>query len=454
VWIVIRIAASIIRDEAWARFVAVIAFTIATLNILNLLTPTANLLHSVGLHIGDVYISVLTLLQAAAILAVLLWVASVLARVLERRIRSVHGLNPSMQVLTGKLLKLALLLIAILIALRSVGVDLTAFAVFTGAVGVGVGLGLQRIVSNLISGIILLLDRSIKPGDVIELQDTFGWVSSLGARYTSVTTRDGKEWLIPNEDLITQRVVNWSFSSERLRLSIPFGISYDSDVRLAMNLAIDSAQAVSRVLQEPPPACRLIAFGNSSIDLELRLWINDPASGVANVRSAVLLGMWDRFKEQGVHIPFPQRDLHIKDGTVGVKDGTVGPPSTPAAAARRYERRANTGAAHSREVPQQISLPGGTSLQRLRYRQALARHDSHVQAACRRGAGNRPCRCSRARSGAGRWDRRETAAAGRGHPGRTLGQRRLSRQLVSPRILKGGWPTPSASPASMANSSI
>jgi small-conductance mechanosensitive channel len=329
VWIVIRIAASIIRDEAWARFVAVIAFTIATLNILNLLAPTANLLHSVGLHIGDVYISVLTLLQAAAILAVLLWVASVLARVLERRIRSVHGLNPSMQVLTGKLLKLALLLIAILIALRSVGVDLTAFAVFTGAVGVGVGLGLQRIVSNLISGIILLLDRSIKPGDVIELQDTFGWVSSLGARYTSVTTRDGKEWLIPNEDLITQRVVNWSFSSERLRLSIPFGISYDSDVRLAMNLAIDSAQAVSRVLQEPPPACRLIAFGNSSIDLELRLWINDPASGVANVRSAVLLGMWDRFKEQGVHIPFPQRDLHIKDGTVGVKDGTVGATFEP-----------------------------------------------------------------------------------------------------------------------------
>jgi small-conductance mechanosensitive channel len=321
VWIVIRIAASIIRDEAWARFVAVIAFAIAALNIFNLLSPTAAFLHSIGLHIGDVYISVLTLLQAAAILAILLWIASVSARVLERRIRSVHGLNPSMQVLTAKLLKLALLLIAFLIALRSVGVDLTAFAVFTGAVGVGIGLGLQRIVSNLISGIILLLDRSIKPGDVIELQNTFGWVSSLGARYTSVTTRDGKEWLIPNEDLITQRVVNWSFSSERLRLSIPFGISYDSDVRLAMNLATEAALDVTRVLKEPPPACRLIGFGESSIDFELRLWINDPASGVANVRSAVLLGMWDRFTEQRVKIPFPQRDIHIKDGT---KDGNGG----------------------------------------------------------------------------------------------------------------------------------
>ena len=318
VWIVIRIAASVIRDEAWARFVAIVAFTVAALNIFNLLTPTVNFLHSIGLQIGDVYVSVLTLLQATAILAVLLWIASVSARVLERRIRSVHGLNPSMQVLTGKLLKLALLLVAFLIALRSVGVDLTAFAVFTGAVGVGVGLGLQRIVSNLISGIILLLDRSIKPGDVIELQNTFGWVSSLGARYTSVTTRDGKEWLIPNEDLITQRVVNWSFSSERLRLSIPFGISYDSDVRLAMNLATESALSVSRVLKEPLPACRLMGFGESSIELELRLWINDPASGVANVRSAVLLGMWDRFQEQGVRIPFPQRDLHIKDNNVGV----------------------------------------------------------------------------------------------------------------------------------------
>jgi small-conductance mechanosensitive channel len=137
----------------------------------------------------------------------------------------------------------------------------------------------------------------------------------LNARYASVTTRDGKEWLIPNEDLITQQVTNLSFSSKQIRILLPFGISYDSDVRVAMAVAVEAANEVSRVLNNPAAVCRLMGFGDNSVDLELRIWINDPANGVVNVRSEILLGMWDKFHENGINIPFPQRDLHIKSGS-------------------------------------------------------------------------------------------------------------------------------------------
>ncbi|TVR99422.1 MAG: mechanosensitive ion channel protein MscS [Rhodospirillales bacterium] len=312
-WIVIHIAAALIHDETLSRLVALFAFGVATLGILDLLGPVMAALDRLGVEIADVYISVLSVLKAMVLLAVLLWLATVLARVLEQRIHHARTLTPSIQVLIGKLLKFSLIAIAFLVTLRSIGIDLTAFAIFTGALGVGVGLGLQRTVSNLISGIILLMDKSIKPGDVIEIEETFGWVSSLGARYVSVTTRDGKEWLIPNEDLITTRVINWSFTSDRLRLPLPFGVSYNSDVRKAMDLAVEAAGEEPRVLKEPAPVCRVMGFGDNSVNLELRLWIRDPVAGVVNVRSAVLLRMWDKFHANDIRIPFPQRDLHIKD---------------------------------------------------------------------------------------------------------------------------------------------
>jgi small-conductance mechanosensitive channel len=315
VWLVIRLTSGFIRDETWSKFIAIVAFTIATLNILDLLEPTIEFLDSIGMTVGGVYLSLFSIATVVLQLAVLLWLAMVCSRLLEHRIRKARSLTPSIQVLMGKLMKSTLVVVAFVIALKSIGIDLTAFAVFTGAIGVGIGFGLQKLVSNLISGIILLLDKSIKPGDVIEVGESFGWVSSLGARYASVTTRDGKEWLIPNEDLITQRVINWSFSHDRLRLPIPVGIAYDSDVRLAIALVEEAALATKRVLKDPEPVCRLIGFGDSSVDLELRIWINDPSAGVANVRSAVLLEIWDRFHANNISIPFPQRDLHMREGT-------------------------------------------------------------------------------------------------------------------------------------------
>ena len=311
-WIVIRLISQFVRDQVWAKFIAVVVWGIAALNILKLLQPTLDLLDSVALNVGEIRISVLTVFEGVFYLVLLLWIASLTARILENRIARLPNLTPSVQVLFSKLLKIVLFFIAIMLAVNNVGIDLTALAVFGGALGVGIGFGLQKIVSNFVSGIILLMDRSIKPGDTIGVAGTYGWIQSLGARYVSVITRDGIEHLIPNEELIVNRVENWSFSGKRIRLRIPVGISYDSDVRQAMALCVEATEAPERILADPKPVCQLMEFGDNSVNLEIRFWIRDPQEGIANVKSAVLLGVWDRFHEHEIQIPFPQRDLHIR----------------------------------------------------------------------------------------------------------------------------------------------
>ena len=311
-WVIISVTSGMIRDPGWARAIAIIAWSVAALNIVGLLDDTIATLDALALTIGGLRVSALGVLKGVLSLAVLLWAAAVASRIFERRISAAATLTPSVQVLFAKLLKIVLFTVAIVAALSSVGIDLTAFAVFSGAVGVGIGFGLQKVVSNLISGVILLLDKSIKPGDVITVGDTYGWINSLGARYASVVTRDGTEFLIPNEDLITQQVVNWSFSNNAVRLKMPIGISYKSDVRLSIKLCLEAAAETARVIAEPKSACLLKGFGDNSVDLELRIWIEDPQNGTANVRSEVYLRVWDKFHEHGIEIPFPQRDLHLK----------------------------------------------------------------------------------------------------------------------------------------------
>ena len=311
-WVVIRLLSTLIRNDTLSHLVAIVAWSIAALNILDLLEPMVMLLDRTAMTLGQVRLSVLGILKAAAALSVLLWVANVVSRVFEQRIRTVHYIGASAQVLLGKLVKTAFLAVAVLVALNTVGIDLTTLAVLTGAIGVGIGFGLQKVVSNLVSGTILLLDRSIKPGDVIEIGNTFGWVQKLGARYVAVTTRDGMDWLIPNEDLITHRVVNWTYGDDRIRLRLPLRVSFESDVRQAMALAVEAAATVARVLKDPAPVCRVMAFGDSGIDLELRMWIRDAQNGVINVRSEVLLGVWDRFRAAGITVPLPQREVFIR----------------------------------------------------------------------------------------------------------------------------------------------
>ena len=160
---------------------------------------------------------------------------------------------------------------------------------------------------------ILLADKSIKPGDVITVGDSFGWVGTMGGRCTSVVGRDGREFLIPNEDFITQRVINWSYSTDLVRLDIKFGVSYASDPHLVRRLAIEAAAATPRVLAEPPPSCHMRGFGDSSLDFVLRFWIRDPRDGLGGVRNAIMLALWDAFKREGIEFPFPQHDLHVKE---------------------------------------------------------------------------------------------------------------------------------------------
>ncbi len=311
-WVVIRLAAHVVRNPAWARTVALTAWTVAALNILHLLEPATTFLDSLGVSFGQVRISALTVIESLFALAVLLWVATLISAALEARLRSASSLTPSVQVLFSKLLKIILLTMAVLVAIGTTGIDLTALAVFGGAIGVGIGLGLQQVISNLFAGLILLLDKSIKPGDVVAVAGTYGWVNKLGGRYVSVVTRDGIEHLIPNEEFITTRVENWTHSNTRIRLKQPIGVHYDADVEKAMELCIDCAKDTPRVLDEPAPVCLMRGFGDSAVDLELRFWIADSNEGVNNVRSNVLRRIWKAFHEHGVEIPYPQRDLHLR----------------------------------------------------------------------------------------------------------------------------------------------
>jgi len=215
----------------------------------------------------------------------------------------------------GKFSKFFLIALALFLAIDAAGIDLTTLTVFGGALGVGIGFGLQRITSNFISGFILVLDRSIKPGDVISVgaDDTkFGWVQELRARYVVVRDRDGVERLIPNENLITSEVVNWSYTDPNTRVRIPVQISYDDDPEQAMALLIEAAKASTRILTTPEPTARMLAFADSGIQLELRIWISDPENGIGNVRTDVNLAIWRSFKAAGITIPYPQRDLHLK----------------------------------------------------------------------------------------------------------------------------------------------
>jgi len=311
-WAIISLVSRLARDPLWSRIIAWTAWTIAALNILNLLGPTIAILDAAAVTIGTLRISLYTVVQSTLALAILLSVAMYVAGLLESRIRTSRNLSPSVQVLFSKSLKIVLVSLAVIIAIRSVGIDLTALAVVGGAVGLGIGFGLQKVISNLVSGVIILLDKSIKPGDVIAVGDTYGWVSGLGGRYVSIVTRDGIEHLIPNELMITQTVENWTHSDSQTRLKVPIGIHYKSDVKLAMQLCIDAANETDRVLATPEAKCLLIGFGDSAVDLELRFWIQDAQRGIRNVRSDVLLKVWDKFHEHDIEIPYPQRDLHIR----------------------------------------------------------------------------------------------------------------------------------------------
>ena len=317
-WIVVRLVSRAIRNPVLSRVTAVIAYGMAVLSILDLLGPTIEILDGpqFTLTLGEFSLSVYQVLATALLLALLLSLAAFASRLTERRLRDADWVTPTGRVLLNKTLRIALFVFAVLITIGSVGIDLTALAVIGGAVGFGIGFGLQKVFSNLISGLILLMDKSIKPGDVITVENTYGWVNKLGARYVSIITRDGIEHLIPNETMITEPVSNWTHSDANTRLRVPVGVHYDTDLELATRLGREAAASQPRVLADPAPRCLVKVFGESAIELEVRFWIQDADSGVSNIKSAVMLELWRLFREHGIRIPYPQRDLHIKRGEI------------------------------------------------------------------------------------------------------------------------------------------
>lgn len=322
-WVIIRLVVQFIENTAVRNLFAMTIWTIAALSIFGVLDETTGALDAVGMNLGDFRLSALTVVKGLIALFILLYSALFLSGFLERRVQRATSLTISSRVLISKVIRVTLITSALIIGVTSAGIDLSLFAVFSGALGLGVGFGLQKGISNLFSGMMLLMDKSIKPGDVIELpgignQGTFGWVEHMGARYTEIVTRDNKSFLIPNEDFITQQVVNWSHGSTLIRLEVKFGVHYDSDPHKVRELAMEAAKTPDRVVDDPEPVCWLAEFGDSSLNFKLRFWIKDAEKGVTNVRGMVMMALWDAFKDNNIKIPYPHREVYIHE--TGKKD--------------------------------------------------------------------------------------------------------------------------------------
>jgi small-conductance mechanosensitive channel len=317
-WLVIRLITSVIRNAFIVKLVSITAWFVAALSILGQLDSTAETLDSFAVDIGGLRLTPLLLIKAGALLVATLWLTNIASNFIESRITRATDLTPSIQVLLVKIIRIGLMVVAIAIALGAVGINLSALAVFTGAAGVGIGLGLQKIVANFISGIILLADKSVKPGDLVTIGDSSGRISAMKTRYISVAAGDGREFLIPNEDLVTQKVVNWTYTDKNTLVKVLFSTNYDADPRAVCKLAIDIATAVPRAIKSKPPNCIITEFAEAGMKFSLTFWMPDP-DGLDSIKSDVMLGLWDAFKREGVRVPYPVREIRVRGGALPVE---------------------------------------------------------------------------------------------------------------------------------------
>ncbi|MHA7819146.1 MAG: mechanosensitive ion channel family protein [Erythrobacter sp.] len=275
-------------------------------------------LDTLALETTSFHFSVLDGVIFIVVILLVLTVAWFLTMAIRKAIGRFSRLSGSQALLAERLITMLVWGAAFFIGIDLLGIDLTALAVFGGAFGLAIGFGLQKTFGNLIAGIILVLDKSIKPGDVIAVADTvgnetFGQIRKIGVRAVSVTTRDQREYLIPNENLMINQVENWSYSSKNVRMQVNVGVSYNADMKQAEELMMEAAKSARRVLQTPPPIIWMTEYGDSSVNFTIHCWINDPEEGIGNVRSEVLKNLWWLFKEHGIEIPFPQRDVNLRD---------------------------------------------------------------------------------------------------------------------------------------------
>jgi small-conductance mechanosensitive channel len=324
-WLVIRILTSVIRNQFFVRLVSLSAWLVAALSIIGQLDPTIDALDSVSVVIGGLRLTPLLLIKLAVLLSVALWLTNIASNFAESRIVRSGDLTPSIQVLLVKIVRLALMAFAVAAAMSAVGIDLSALAIFSGAAGVGIGFGLQKIIANFISGIILLADKSVKPGDLVTIGDSSGRISAMKTRYISVAAGDGREFLIPNEDLVTQKVTNWTYTDKNTLVKVGFGTNYDADPRLVCKLAADIAASHPRATKGKTPNCILTEFTEAGMKFALTFWIPDP-DGMDNVKSDVMLALWDAFKREGIRVPYPVREIRVRGGALPVETTTVEVP--------------------------------------------------------------------------------------------------------------------------------
>ncbi len=303
--------------KAWERFINMVVWIAVIFYLSNLLPTLLAFLDSLAIKIGEVRISVLSAINLVLLIAVLFTFAVWLSAFLERRLKTYTQLSSNVRVVLTKVTRYVLIALSIIIALNAVGIDLTALTVFGGALGVGIGFGLQRIASNFISGFLLLFDRSIQPGDLIRIGDRLGQVQELRARYLVVRDYDGVSTLIPNENLITSEVINWSYGDSNIRLKVPVEISYDNNPEKVLALLLQIATQHPRTLDDPPPAAVILQFAANSIQLEISFWIDDPQNGMGSLRSEINIAIWREFKANNITFPLPQHDIHIKEIPAG-----------------------------------------------------------------------------------------------------------------------------------------
>ena len=331
-WLVIRAVTLVIRSRFWSKLAFYIAWPVAALDVFGLLDDVVAQMQALAIPLGEtedgepVDLSLFDILRTMIYFGALFWAASFAGRAINTQLERADEISPALRALIAKVLGFVLPIVALLIALQLTGFNLATLAIFSGAVGIGVGLGLQKTVANFAAGFTLLADKSIKPGDALEVDGTFGWVTGMQSRYVSMRTRDGTEHLIPNEHFIANGVINWSKSDRIVRMHAPFGVAYETrDLKRVQQLAIEAAQSVERVVPDKEPVCNLMEYGDSSVNFDLRFWISDPQNGLSNVRSEVLMAIWEAFHENGVEFPYPQVDVHLKDMPAGAIKRLVEP---------------------------------------------------------------------------------------------------------------------------------
>lgn len=322
-WVLIRLFSSLVPDPFWSRTFAGVAWIIAALNITRLLDPTIAFLDGMALQAGDMRISAYLIIKGLVFVGLMVWIANIISSLITARISTAKALTPSVQTLISQSVRLLLLFGAIMIALSAIGINLTALTVFSGAIGVGIGFGLQSVFSNLVAGIILLFEKSIKVGDFIELTDGIqGTVREITIRSTLVTTNDNIDVLVPNSEFITKQMTNWTLRDALRRFRIPFGVAYGTDKELVRKAGLEAAANVAHTLTGVPrrePQVWLVGFGDSSLNFELVVWLHpESVMRPGAVHADYCWELETALSKYGIEIPFPQRDLHIRSNQTAV----------------------------------------------------------------------------------------------------------------------------------------